>query len=165
MVSKLIGKDSENYGTGFGLFAFLDFPLASENQSIRVELLDYTYYPAKGQGFFSGTDGRGYISAKLGYKYVFSETNSGFYLLPSAGWGAVVLVTAGEDKAKEYHGIAAAMEAGYSFGLGEGNHAINLGLKYDYGSGSKGISQQSVSLRLSYSFGFFGRRDQDAKVF
>ena len=159
MVSKLIGKDAQNSGTGFGLFAFLDFPLAAGNQSIRVELLDITYYPSKGQGFFTGTDGKGYLSAKLGYKYVFSETQSGFYLLPSVGWGDVIVVTAEQEKAQEHHGIGAAMEAGYSLALGESNNSVNLGLKYDYGTGSKGVSLQSLSLRLSFSFGFFGRRE------
>lgn len=40
---------------------------------------------------------KGYISVKLGYKYVFSETQAGFYLLPSAGHCRAVFVKEGED--------------------------------------------------------------------
>lgn len=154
MVSKLVGKDAKNYGVGFGLFAFLDIPLARENQSFRIELVDLAYFPTKGDGFFTAAEGKGYLSIKLGYKYVFSETQSGFYLLPSVGYGDVIIVKEGEEKAREFHGFAGALEGGYSFAVGE-KGAINLGLKYEYDSGNKSNSLQSVGFRASYSFGFF----------
>jgi len=158
MVSKLVGKDSKNYGLGFGLFAFIDVPLRSENQSFRIELADFAYYPTKGDGFFTAAEGKGYLSIKLGYKYVFSETQTGFYILPSAGYGAVILAKKDEEKATQLNGVAGAFESGYSIGVGENGHMINLGLKYEYDYNKTNVIQ-SVGFRVSYSFGFLGRRE------
>jgi hypothetical protein len=48
--------------------------------------LDLGLFATKGENFFTYTrDGKGYISIKLGYKYVFSKSQAGFYLLPSVG--------------------------------------------------------------------------------
>lgn len=86
MVAKLVGKDASKFGLGYGIFTYLDFPLANENQSFRLELMDLAFFTTKGENFFTSTaDARGYLSIKLGYKYVFSETQAGFYLIPSAG--------------------------------------------------------------------------------
>lgn len=49
MVSKMIGKDVSEYGLGYGLFSYLDFPLANENQSVRIELVDFAFFPKKGE--------------------------------------------------------------------------------------------------------------------
>ena len=157
MVSKLIGKDSKNYGIGFGAFAFLDIPLRNDNQSFRIELAEIAYYPTKGDGFFTAEEGKGYVSTRLGYKYVFSETQTGFYILPSVGYGAVIIAKKNEEKAAEYHGVASAFEGGYSIGIGENGQMINLGLKYEYDY-NKTSALQSVGFRVSYSFGFFGRK-------
>lgn len=158
MVSKLVGKDSKDFGIGFGLFASLDIPLASGHESVRIELGEFAYYPTKGDGFFTAAEGKGYVSVKVGFKYVFSETQAGFYLLPSLGYGAVIIAKAGEEKARQYHGVAGAMEGGYSIAVGENEQTINLGLKYEYDYGNKNNIMQSIGFRVSYSFGFFGRR-------
>jgi hypothetical protein len=77
MVAKMVGKDASRYGLGYGLFTYLDFPLANANQSFRIELMDLAFFPSKGENFFTSTAGsKGYISIKLGYKYVFSETQA-----------------------------------------------------------------------------------------
>ena len=116
MVSKLVGKDASKYGLGYGVFTYLDFPLANQHSSVRLELLDLAIYPTKGDNLFTSTkDMLGYISIKLGYKYVFSETQAGFYLLPSAGYCRVIFV--GEGKNATYgDGIAGALEGGYAAG-------------------------------------------------
>ena len=96
MVSKLIGKHADKYGLGYGAFAYLDFPLANENQSLRVELMDLVMFPSKGESFFTTTaDAEAYLSIKLGYKYVFSKTPTGFYVEPSAGYCRVDKFTPG----------------------------------------------------------------------
>ncbi len=157
MVTKLVGKDASKFGLGAGLFTFLDFPLASANQSFRVELMDLAFYPAKGESFFTSTgDSRGYISIKLGYKYVFSETQTGFYILPSAGYCRTVFIPNGQSTVYG-DGIAGALEAGYSLEIGQKGHAINLGLKYEYDRGSSSLVLQNVGFRVSYSFGLFRR--------
>ena len=159
MATKLIGKDAGKYGLGIGLFTFLDIPLAQENQSLRIELLDFGFFPTKGENIFTSTAAaKGYASIKLGYKYVFSETQDGFYLIPSAGYCRAVDVQEGEE-ATYGDGIAAALEGGYSLGIGQKGHAINFGLKYEYDHGNATHIIQSVGFRVSYSFRLFGKKE------
>jgi hypothetical protein len=159
MVSKMVGKDAAKYGLGYGLFTYIDFPLANDNQSFRIELMDIAFFPTKGEKFFTSTaDAKGYLSIKLGYKYVFSETQAGFYLLPSAGYCRAVIVNEGED-ATHGDGVAAAIEGGYTLEVGQNGHTVNLGLKYEYDRGNATHTIQSVGLRVSYAFGLFRRKD------
>ncbi len=90
MVSKLISKGDAKYGLGYGLSAYFNYPF-NENQSVRLELLEIAAFPTKGENLFNTTeDAKGYLSIKLGYKYTFSESQQGFYVLPSAGYCRVV---------------------------------------------------------------------------
>lgn len=159
MVSKLVGKDASRFGLGYGLFTFLDFPLNADNRSFRIELMDLAMYPLKNEKFFTTTnDFKAYISIKLGYKYVFSETRQGFYLIPSVGYCRVVDIKEGEDPTNG-DGIAGALEGGYSLEIGEKGHTINLGLKYEYDYGNATHIMQSVGLRLSYAFNILNKRE------
>lgn len=159
MIAKLVGKDAAKYGTGYGLFSYLDVPLASDNQSLRIELMDLAFFPTKGEKFFTSTaDAKGYISIKLGYKYVFSETQAGFYLLPSAGYCRAVIINEGED-ATYGDGIAGALEGGYTLEVGQNGHTLNFGLKYEYDRGNKTHIIQSVGFRVSYGFGLFRKKE------
>ena len=159
MVSKLLGNGTSKFGLGYGIFTYLDFPRASENQSFRVELLEFTIYPTKGENFFTSTaEGRGYISIKLGYKYVFSETQAGFYILPSAGYCRTIFTSPGQSTAKG-DGIAGAFESGYALEVGQNGHTLNFGLKYEYDHGGSSLILQSIGFRVSYAFGLFQRHD------
>jgi hypothetical protein len=159
MVSKMIGKDADKYGLGYGLFSFLDYPIGSGNQSLRLELAEFVFYPSKGENFFtSRADSKGYLSIRAGYKYVFSETQNGFYLTPSVGYCRVVDIIEGFE-ATYGDGIAVAMEGGYSLGVGERGHSINLGLKYETDRGGKGYELNSVGFRVSYAFNLFHPKD------
>src|SRR5690348_884351 len=91
-ITKMLGKKSKDYRLGYDLFSFWEFPLGgTENKSIRLELMDFAYYPGKtGGSAFETPNGEAYLSIKLGYKYIFSETKTGFYLEPSAGWCRVI---------------------------------------------------------------------------
>lgn len=158
--SKMVGNDSQRFGFGPGLFTYLDIPLARENQSFRVELLDLAIFVLKGENFFTSTaGGKAYASVKLGYKYVFSETQAGFYLLPSAGYCRAVNIKAGED-ATYGDGIAGALEGGYSLEVGQKGHTLNFGLKYEYDRGNATHIVQSVGLRVSYAFGLFRKKEE-----
>jgi hypothetical protein len=142
------------------LFSYLDFPLANENQSFRIELMDLALFPTKGENFFTSTaDMKGYLSIKLGYKYVFSETQQGFYLLPSAGYCRVVLSKQGEGDATYGDGIAGALEGGYTLEVGQNGHTLNFGLKYEYDRGNATHIIQSVGFRVSYGFGLFRKKE------
>ena len=159
MAAKMVGKDAAKYGVGYGLFTYLDFPLVIENQSFRIELMDLAFFPTKGENFFTSTaDAKGYISIKLGYKYVFSETRAGFYLIPSAGYCRAVDAKEGED-ATYGDGIAGALEGGYSLEVGQKGHSLNFGLKYEYDRGNATHVIQSIGLRFSYAFNLFRKKE------
>lgn len=113
MVTKLIGKNSTQSNLGFGVFAFYDFSLKNvENQSIRLELLDFGFYPSKTDTMVVPI---GYLSIKLGYKYVFSETKTGFYIEPQAGYCRVVSNDPNnyQTRSSVGDGVALALEFGY----------------------------------------------------
>lgn len=158
-VAKMIGKDADKFGIGYGMFTYFDIPLRNENQSVRLELVDFTIFPTKGENLFTSTkEMKGYLSIKLGYKYVFSETRTGFYLLPSFGYVKTMLSNEGEELT-DSDGIAGALEGGYALEVGQNGHSINLGLKYEYDRGDATHTIQSIGLRFSYAFGLFGRRE------
>lgn len=159
MVAKIVGKDAAKYALGYGLFTYLDFPLARDNQSFRVELMELALCMSKGENFFTSKgDGKGYISIKLGYKYVFSETQAGFYLLPSAGYCRAVTIKAGQN-ATYGDGIAAAMEGGYTLAVGQKSNTLNFGLKYEYDHGNATNIIQAIRLRISFGFGLFRKKE------
>jgi hypothetical protein len=156
-LAKRVGKGSENAKTGFGAFAYYDIPLQqSENKSLRIEILDLAFFPTKNRDV-SGASG--YVSIKLGYKYIFSETKTGFYVEPQAGYCRVAVIDPLTDEAGYGDGVAAAMEGGYSLEVGERGNTINLGLKYETDRAGKAYTLSSVGLRLSFSFGLFRRRE------
>lgn len=161
MTSRLIGKGSSQFGQGYGLFAFYDFPLGgAPNKSFRLELFDFAFFPTKGEPFFSGDGpGRGYISVRLGYKHVFSEEKTGFYVIPSAGYCRVAFTEPGLSEPLVGNGVAGALEGGYQLEVGERGNVFNFGLKYEYDRGSKDYQLQSIALKVSYAFGLFRRRD------
>ncbi len=159
MVTKLVGKDSEKNSLGFGVFAYYDFPIGEMgNQSIRIELMDLAFFPAKN----SDVDpAKAYISIKLGYKYIFSEEGkTGFYIEPQAGYCRVVATPPELPDATYGDGIALAMEAGYSLEVGARGNAINFGLKFENDRAGKEHTISSIGFRVSYSFNLFKRRDE-----
>jgi hypothetical protein len=159
-IAKLVGKNANNFKLGYGLFSFWDFHLNDqENKSIRLELMDIVVFPGKGGGsFFTNTTGKGYFSLKLGYKNIFSETKTGFYLEPSVGWCRVV--SAEEPDGTYGDGIALALEGGYSLEVGERGHSFNFGLKYETDrAGSPSYTINSIGFRVSYAFNMFRKKD------
>lgn len=159
MVTKIIGKYSGQSQLGWGLFAFYDFPLfQSQNQSLRVELMDFGFFPTKIDSLAVPI---GYLSIKLGYKYVFSETKTGFYLEPSAGYCRVVFNDPNDYQTQSSYGdgVALALEAGYSLEVGQRGHEINFGLKYETDLAGADHTISSVGLRVSYQFNLFRKKD------
>ncbi len=160
MTSRLIGKNSSQFGQGYGLFAFYDFPLGgAPNKSIRLELLDFAFFPTKGEPFFTSNEpGRGYLSIRVGYKHVFSEEQTGFYVIPSAGYCRVAFTEPGMPEPLVGNGIAGALEGGYQLEVGQRGNVFNFGLKYEYDRGGKDYQLQSLAFKVSYAFGLFRRR-------
>jgi hypothetical protein len=159
MVTKLVGKNSSNSKLGFGLFAYYDFTLpGAENRSVRLELMDFGYFPSKTDTIRVPI---GYISIKLGYKYIFSETKTGFYVEPQAGYCRVVSNDPENlsTQASYGDGVAFALEVGYSLEVGQRGHTFDFGLKYEDDIAGSGNTMSSVGFRVSYAFNMFKRRD------
>ena len=155
--AKLIGKDASRSKLGFGVFAYYDIPLNEYgNRSLRLELLDFAYFPAKDPDL---DPTKAYVSIKAGYKYIFGEAKTGFYIEPQAGYCRVVIVEADAAEATHGDGIAGALEAGYSLEVGEGGNVLNFGLKYEYDRGNKLHTLSSISARFAFSFSLFKRKD------
>ena len=159
-INKMVGKNASNHRFGYGLFAFYDFYLGgSENRSVRLELLDFVVFPLDdGEPRFVTPNGRAFLSIRLGYKHILSETKTGFYLLPTVGYCRSI-ITEYPDIARNRDGIALAMESGYSLEVGQRGNSFNFGLKYENDRAVTEHTIGSVGFRVSYSFNFFRRKD------
>src|SRR5688572_4945363 len=101
-VAKMVGKNADKAKLGFGAFSYIDIPTNEEGtQSFRIELLDFAYFPRK----IDEDPSRAYLSIKLGYKYIFSETKTGFYVEPQVGYCRVVVVEQDAPEAEHGDGI------------------------------------------------------------
>lgn len=161
MVTKMTGKHFSQSKLGFGVFAYYEFPLSgTENNSLRIELMDLAYFPSKTDTIAIPI---GYISIKVGYKHIFSETKTGFYLEPQAGYCRVVSNDPGNysTQASYGDGVALALEVGYSLEVGQRGHIINFGLKYEDDIAGNPNTMSSVGFRVSYTFDFLKRRERD----
>lgn len=159
MVTKMLGKNSSNSKMGYGTFLYFDIPFRNfENKSIRLELMDLAVYPRKDQYIDCPI---GYVSIKLGYKHVFSETKEGFYVEPQLGYCQTVVSATMVDRSHYGDAIALALESGYSLEVGQRGNTINFGLKYESDiASSPAYSLSSLGFRISYSFHLFQRNDR-----
>ncbi len=154
-VFKMVGKGSDNAKIGFGAFAFTQIPLNEiGNRNVVIELMDLAYFPQKDPGIGSVI---AYLSIKVGYKYIFStESKTGFYIEPSAGYCRVVRSDNIYGDYKD--GLALAAEAGYTLEVGQRDNALNFGIKYESDRAGTNFIVNSIGLRLSYSFHLFRKR-------
>lgn len=156
-VAKIVGKGANQSKMGFGLFAFYDFPISEYgNSSIRLELMDLVYFPAQNKDV---DPSKGYISVKLGYRYIFSDTKTGFYIEPQAGYCRVASVYSYEPEATYGDGVALAFESGYSLEVGQRGQTLNFGLKYETDRAGALHTINSLGFRVSYTFNWLRRRD------
>lgn len=160
-LTKMVGKNAAKYRLGYDLFSFYDFPLNSDGnyKSIRLELMDLAFFPGKDGKAFTTASAQGYLSIKLGYKNIFSETKTGFYVEPSVGYCRVVDAPAGASQGTFGDGIAGAMEAGYNLEVGQNGHELTFGLKYETDRAGAAHTISSVGFRFSYSFNLFRKKE------
>jgi hypothetical protein len=159
MVSKMLGKNASKSNLGYGVFAYYDFPLqGSENKYFCIEFFDFAFFQSKSDTLKVPI---GYISIKLGYKYIFSETKTGFYIEPQAGYCRVVSNNPDDytNQSSYGDGVALALEAGYSLEVGQRGHTFNFGLKYENDIAKSPNKMSSLGLRVSYTFDFLKRRE------
>ena len=139
------------------MFTYYDFPLnETGNRSLMIELMDLGFFPPKGADDYKPG---AYISAKAGYRYIFSEeTNSGFYIEPQIGYCRVVNGNRPGFDDTYGDGVAVAMEGGYALALGQNGHHLNFGLKYEADIAGANHTLQAIGFKTSYSFNLFRRR-------
>lgn len=155
-IAKVVGKNAGQSKIGFGAFTYFDFPVNEEGtSSLRLELLDFAYFPRSADTALT----KAYVSIKVGYKHIFSETRTGFYVEPQLGYCRVVSIEKEAPEATHGDGIAAAFEAGYSLEVGERGNTFNFGLKYETDRAGPEHTISSVGFRVSYSFNFFRRNN------
>lgn len=157
-VTKLFGKYSSTTKVGVNLFAHYDFPLNEDgNRRVKLELLDLSFYPPNNSDV---DDSKAYLSIKLGYKYIFSEDQTGFYLEPQLGWCRTISYLYNSSGATYKDGLAAALQTGYNLEVGERGNAFDFGLKYETDMAGSEYTLSSLSFRVSYSFHLFRRKDR-----
>ncbi|MBA4198393.1 MAG: hypothetical protein C0459_12655 [Chitinophaga sp.] len=160
-VTKMFGKNADKVNLGYGGFVGLTIPIGnSENKSIKLEIVDFSIFPLKKQ-LVSDTIEIGYVSIKAGYKYVFSETKTGFYVEPQIGWCKVFTEstkTYGDNLPSSKEGIALAFEAGYSLEVGQRGNSFDFGLKYETDIAGKYFTISSLGLKVAYNFHLFKSR-------
>lgn len=149
MTTKVIGKNAKEFKTGVGVFANLEMPLnQSFNRSVVLEICDC--------GIFSGKSNldtsAAFVSVKIGYKKIFSNTQTGFYINPSVGVGWAFMAKNVVDTLSKRFGPAMAIEAGYSLEVGKRGNAICLGLKCESDVPFSTYNLTTLQLRIAYSF-------------
>ena len=118
--------------------------------------MDFAYFPRKDK---TADNVIGYINIKLGYRHVFSETMTGIYVEPQAGFGRVIGSNNASAPGKHYgDGVALAFETGYSQEIAQSGNTLNFGLKYEADMAGTDYSAYSLGFRVSYSFHLFQRR-------
>ncbi|MFN8291658.1 MAG: hypothetical protein U0U70_15480 [Chitinophagaceae bacterium] len=148
-ISKLLGKNSKSYKMGLGVFENYEFPLNDDaNQSIMLELVDFAYF--RPQNLDTG-NAKGYISIKVGYRYIFSDSKTGIFIEPQAGYVRTA-DTRGDGVYKD--GFALAFETGYSLEVGQGGNTLVFGVKYEADNPGNELGISSIAFRISYSFPF-----------
>jgi hypothetical protein len=156
-LTKLLGKYSSTTKLGFNLFAHYDFPLNEDgNRRFKLELIDFSFYPPNNSDV---DDSKAYLAIKLGYKYIFSEDQTGFYLEPQLGWCRTSAYFYNSTAATYKDGIAAALQTGYNLEVGQRGNAFDFGLKYESDMAGSDYTLGSISFRISYSFNLFRKRD------
>jgi len=148
LVSKLLGKNSNQYTAGWGAFLNVSIPV-SEADAVTTEFgVNMFFYKAN-------TDyGIATAPLKIGYLYTFDRTGSGFYIEPQLGYNLVGLVpnfdnTYIHDAETKFNGVATGVKAGYLIDWRQLGGQINLGLREEsvfYGGGSV----NSVGFSISY---------------
>ena len=144
-VSKIIGKTSKDYGTGYGGYLKVSHPI-SEAADVTVEI---------GANVFSLKENPAYgwavVPIKAGYRYTINQTGTGFYIEPQVGYNVYGI----DPNDMKYTGLILAAGAGYLF-KPIGNIKFDLGLLFESAM-HKGGPLNYLSVRLAHNFSIGGR--------
>lgn len=146
--SKIIGKDSKVYGTGYGGFLKFSHPI-SEASDLTLELGANVFSLKEDPAF-----GWALIPIKAGYRYTLNQSGTGFYVEPQVGYNVYGI----DPNDTKFTGLILAAGAGYLF-QPIGKIKFDLGLLFESAM-HKGGPLNYLSLRLSHNFSF-GRRESE----
>src|ERR1700739_3172587 len=113
-VCQYFGKNSNDHKIGFETFTYFNIPIDKENytKSIVIEYLDVAFLPTKNPEPVGETIG--YLSIKAGYKKIFSDTRTGFFIEPQLGYADVINYPNPSEETDTRNGVAVAMIGGYN---------------------------------------------------
>ncbi len=153
-VSKLVGKNSEDYSFGVGAFLKFDFPV-SEAAAVTAEG-GLRYFLEKEYG---DTYGLAYVPLKVGYRYTLNGSGSGFYVEPQVGYNVYGVKSyqadGGLDVNERFNGFLWSAGTGYLFEAGRKGQS-DISLRYESLLYKNGPAS-SIALRYSYNFSAGGR--------
>jgi len=149
-ICQYFGKNASDHKLGFETFAYFSIPIDKESytKSVVIELLDVAFLPTKNPEPVGETIG--YLSIKAGYKKVFSDTRTGFFIEPQFGYADVInYATQGGDTRS---GVAVAMIGGYNLGVGQKFNSLQFDLKYEEDIAGANYTVGTLGLRTSFAF-------------
>ena len=152
-VDKLVGKNSNNYGIGFGAFLQFAFP-ASDAADITAEGGVVLFFEKD-----DATEGIAAVPVKIGYRYTFNGEGTGFYIHPQIGYNVYGVKSEdinGYNQDSKFHGIILSAGTGYLFYIGNTN--FDIGIRYETIL-ANGSNMSYIGLRFAHTI--FGNRRND----
>jgi len=152
-VAKMVGKNTSNYGMGYGAFLKAGYPV-SAGDDVTLEAGVYIF-SLNDQGYGDGT---ALVPLKLGYRYTFNRQGDGFYIEPQAGYNLYGITSLNNDgyntQNLKFNGVIFAASTGYIFSIK--SFPLDLNLHYET-IWDKGGSDNFIRLGLLVSLHFKSR--------
>ncbi|HEX6848227.1 MAG TPA: hypothetical protein VF144_14695 [Chitinophagaceae bacterium] len=151
-IMKVVGKNSEGYKPGTGIFYSFDIPVnPGENNCVIIELFDFANFNVKNN---SGKEPTAYVSVKTGFRHIFNaEGKTGFFIEPQAGYA---WATSNKSYLNIQGGLALAIVTGYSLEVGFSGHSLLFGFKYETDLPGRDEQINTIGFRFAFNYSFKG---------
>ena len=147
-IAKLVGKNSNDYTSGYGGFLKFAYPV-SEGNAVSLEA-GALIFNLKADSRFGWI----VVPVKAGFRYTFNQTGAGFYVEPQLGYNVYGL----DPAEKKFHGVILGAGTGYIFQPIASTIQFDLGLRYE-AVVYKGNTVNYLALRLTHNFSIGKRRE------
>jgi hypothetical protein len=157
-VMKLVGKNSKNFGAGYGGFLAFAYPISkADDATIEIGANIFTQKNSNGKyGYYN-------VPLKIGYRYTINREGFGFYIQPTIGYNLYgnhsysnYPITYGSAD-KKFNGLIISPSVGYLFKPLAGIK-FNLQAIYEVNFIKEG-NLNYTGLRLSHNFSFGKKRE------